>query len=127
MARDVPHWTPERRRTARVELRLLPGTTAYAAEAGALVLRELGEGGLLVEGGAPMRPGVERALTLAIDGQTPLAVRARVVYSRASTVLDAEHAVRYVTALAFADLDAQARAAVRAMIDGCAPSARTQE
>lgn len=113
--RDID-WTPERRRTVRVDVP--PRTVAAGDPGGAhpFELRQVSLRGLLVAGADALLPDASYDVTLAVDGHDPLTVRGRVVYSRTSLTLGTAAGVRYVSAVALDRLPEAAARALRAIV-----------
>lgn len=113
--RDID-WTPERRRTVRVDV---PARTIAAGEPGdahPFELRQVSLRGLLVEGGDALVPDASYDVTLAVDGHGPLTVRGRVVYSRTSLNLGTATGVRYLSAVALDRLPVEAARVLQAIV-----------
>lgn len=119
-----PDWTPERRRALRVDVP--PARAEIVRPDGALpvVLRQISERGMLVEGDAPIRPDTTCDVTLAVAGYAPLGLTGRVVHSRTAGAPGHLPRARYVTALALHDVGATEREALRVLVAALAPLER---
>ena len=106
-----PHIEEDRRQTPRVDLlREFQGHLIALDEA--VIVQQLGPGGLTLVAAVPLSPTHIHDLRLTLDDEV-ISVRARVVHSRA--VVDSDD-VTYVSGLAFVDLPPETLAIIEHFI-----------
>jgi hypothetical protein len=106
-----PHIEEDRRQSPRVDLlREFQGRLLALDEA--IIVQQLGPGGLTVTAAVPLSPAEIHDLRLTLDGEV-ISLRARVVHSRA--VIDSDD-VTYVSGLAFVDPPAETLAVIEHFI-----------
>jgi hypothetical protein len=106
-----PHIEEDRRQSPRVDLlREFQGRLLALDEA--IIVQQLGPGGLTVTAAVPLSPTEIHDLRLTLDGEV-ISLRARVVHSRA--VIDSDD-VTYVSGLAFVDPTAETLAVIEHFI-----------
>ena len=106
-----PHIEEDRRQSPRVDLlREFQGRLLALDEA--IIVQQLGPGGLTVTAAVPLSPTEIHDLRLTLDGEV-ISLRARVVHSRA--VIDSDD-VTYVSGLAFVDPPAETLAVIEHFI-----------
>ena len=106
-----PHIEEDRRQSPRVDLlREFQGRLLALDEA--IIVQQLGPGGLTVTAAVPLSPTEIHDLRLTLDDEV-ISLRARVVHSRA--VIDSDD-VTYVSGLAFVDPPAETLAVIEHFI-----------